>query len=189
MNENHPDIACDSPVTIIIKRRPKPDHEKEFEEIMAGTTKDALKFEGHLGVNILRPTSPVDFYRIVFKFDSLSNYMAWENSEIRQLWLKRYEEVTLGEHEMEILSGLETWFTLPGGEAVVPPPKYKMAIVIWISIFPLSILINYVLSPLISEFHLVTRSAIISVILVILMTYAVMPLVSQLFHRWLHCQK
>ena len=32
----------------------------------------------------------------------------------------------------------ETWFTLPGGEAVVPPPKQNMAIVIWISMFPLS---------------------------------------------------
>ncbi len=189
MTENHPDIACDSPVTIIVKRRAKPDRIEDFEKVMSGTTKDAMTFTGHLGANIIRPTKAGDYYRIVFKFDSMRNYLAWEGSEVRQQWLERYAEVEQGEQEMEILSGLETWFTLPGGEAVVPPPKYKMAVVIWTSIFPLSILINYVLTPLISEFHIVTQIAIISVILVILMTYAVMPLVSRLFHRWLHCQK
>ncbi len=179
-------IECDTPVTIIVKRRPKPDHIDDFEKVMSGTTKDAMTFEGHLGANILRPTSADDYYRIVFKFDSMRNYLAWEVSEIREQWLQRYAEVTLGEQEQEILSGLETWFTLPGGEALVPPPKYKMMVVIFISIFPLSLLLGYGIRPFISELHIILQSAIMSLILVLLMTYIVMPLTSKVFHRWLH---
>lgn len=186
---NKTGIPCDSPVTIIVKRRPKPGMEKQFEEVMAGTTRDAMSFPGHLGVNIIRPTAPGDFYRIVFKFDSMSNYIAWEGSDVRGKWLQRYAEVTLGDVEQEVLSGLETWFTLPGGEALVPPPKHKMAIVIWVSIFPLSLLVNYILRPLIGNLHVIVQIAIISLVLVLLMTYLVMPLMSKLFHRWLHCQE
>ena len=179
-------IECDTPVTIIVKRRPKPDRIDDFEKVMSGTTKDAMTFEGHLGANILRPTSADDYYRIVFKFDSMRNYLAWEVSEIREQWLQRYAEVTLGEQEQEILSGLETWFTLPGGEALVPPPKYKMMVVVFISIFPLSLLLGYGIRPFISELHIISQSAIMSLILVLLMTYIVMPLTSKVFHRWLH---
>ncbi len=187
--EKHEGIDCDTPVTIIVKRRPKPDRIEEFEEVMSGTTKDAMTFTGHLGANILRPTKPGDCYRIVFKFDSMRNYLAWESSDVRQDWLRRYDEVTLGEQELEILSGLETWFTLPGGEALVPPPKHKMLVVIWLSIFPLSLLIYYCLTPFINNLHIVLQIAITSIVMVSLMTYVVMPLMSKLFHRWLHCDR
>lgn len=182
-------IDCDTPVTIIVKRRPKFERVKEFEAVMHETVKDSMTFTGHLGTNILRPTKVGDYYRIVFKFDSMRNYLAWESSDIRQKWLKRYAEVEQGEQEMEILSGLETWFTMPGEEALVPPPRYKMMIIVFISIFPSSALLAYCLRPFITEMHIVAQSAIMSLILVPLMTYTVMPLTAKLFHRWLHCNK
>ena len=92
-------IACDSPVTIIVKRRPKPDRVDEFEEVISGTTRDAMSFKGHLGANVIRPTKPNDYYRMVFKFDSMRNYLAWEGSDIRQQWMERYAEVELGEQQ------------------------------------------------------------------------------------------
>jgi antibiotic biosynthesis monooxygenase (ABM) superfamily enzyme len=182
-------IDCDTPVTIIVKRRPKPDRIEDFEAVMSATTKDAMSFKGHLGANIIKPTKAGDPYRIVFKFDSMRNYLAWEGSEVREQWLVRYAEVSLGDLEQEILSGLETWFTLPGEEALVPPPRYKMMCIVWLSIFPLSLLLNYSLKPVISELHIIAQLAIISLILVILMTYVVMPSMAKVFHRWLHCTK
>lgn len=182
-------IECDTPVTIIVKRRPKPGRVEDFEKVMSGTTKDAMAFKGHLGANIIRPTREGDYYRIVFKFDSMRNYLAWENSDLRQQWLVRYAEVELGEHEQEILSGLETWFTLSGEEALVPPPKYKMMTVVWMSIFPLSLLMHYCLLPFIGGLNIVVQIGITSLTLVALMTYLVMPLMAKLLHRWLHCNK
>ena len=40
--------------------------------------KNAMTFEGHLGENITRLSKAGDYYRIVFKFDSMRNYLAWE---------------------------------------------------------------------------------------------------------------
>jgi uncharacterized protein len=182
-------IDCDTPVTIINKRWPKPDRIDEFEAVTSGTTKDAMSFKGHLGANIIKPTKAGDCYRIVFKFDSMRNYLAWESSPVRQKWLARYAEVTVGEQEHEILSGLETWFTLPGEEALVPPPKYKMMCIVWLSIFPLSVFLNYSLKPVIVDLHVIVQIAVISLTLVALMTYLVMPLMAKLFHFWLHCNK
>ena len=187
MGEKSSGIKCDTPVTIIVKRRPKPDRIEDFEKVMSGTTKDAMSFEGHLGANIIRPTSAGDYYRIVFKFDSMRHYLAWEGSEVREQWMKRYAEVEQGEQELEILSGLETWFTMTGEEALVPPPKYKMMIIVWMSIFPLTLLLHYCLVPFISELDTVLQMVITSLTLVTLMTYVVMPIMAKLFHRWLHC--
>ena len=117
----------------------------------------------------------------------MKNYLVWEGSEIRQQWMDRHIGLELGEQELEILSGLETWFSLPGEEALVPPPKYKMMIIVWMSIFPLSLLLNYRLVPLLTELNIITQIAITTLTLVILMTYFVMPLMAKLFHRWLHC--
>jgi len=187
MGEKSSAIECDTPVTIIVKRRPKPDRIEDFEKVMSGTTKDAMSFEGHLGANIIRPTKPGDYYRIVFKFDSMRNYLAWEGSELREQWMKRYAEVEQGEQELEVLSGLETWFTMTGEEALVPPPKYKMMIIVWMSIFPLTLLLHYCLVPFISELDTVLQIVITSLTLVTLMTYVVMPIMAKLFHSWLHC--
>ncbi len=182
------DINCDSPVTIIVKRLPRQGKEKEFEKMLVDTSRDAMKFEGHLGVNIIRPIHPNGFYRIVFKFDSLKKYIKWEESNIRQSWIKQYNDISFGNDEIEILNGLETWITLNGEEAIVPPPRYKVAIIVWLVIFPLSVLLNYLLNPFLSDIHFVVRSAAYSIILVMLMTYVLMPFMSKLFHRWLHCQ-
>lgn len=180
------EIDCNTPVTIIVKRRPMPGREKEFEEVVSGISQAAMTFKGHLGINIFRPTRTTHYYRIVFKFDSRKNFIAWETSEIRQKWLERFNEVDAGDPQMEVLSGLETWFTTADEEAIVPPSKYKMTVVVWLSVFPLSILLNYLLRPMISGLHITLQIAMISMVIVILMTYIVMPFMSKLFHRWLH---
>ncbi len=53
-------IDSDTPVTIIVKRRARPDRIEDFEEVMSGTTRDAMSFKGHLGANIIRPTKVGD---------------------------------------------------------------------------------------------------------------------------------
>jgi uncharacterized protein len=185
-NISNNDIDCDTPVTIIVKRRPKPGMEKEFEEVISGISRAAMSFKGHLGINIFRPTPSTYYYRIVFKFDSRRNFIAWETSDIRQQWLQKFNNVDMGDPQMEVLSGLETWFTTADEEAVVPPPRYKMMVVVWLSVFPLSILLNYLLRPLLGELHIILQIAIISIVIVVLMTYIVMPFMSRFFHKWLH---
>jgi antibiotic biosynthesis monooxygenase (ABM) superfamily enzyme len=55
------------------------------------------------------------------------------HEEIVELVPKR----VIGPMRTEYLTGLETWFTLPTDPGAPAPPRYKMALLTWITIFPL----------------------------------------------------
>lgn len=139
------------PVTVIVTRKAKKEKINEFEEWMDGIIHEAMRFEGHMGVNIIRPTDPSNpEYVVIFRFNSYENLAKWEKSEIRKEWLDKSKEVAEGEPTVEKQTGLEFWFTPHSGtgtinadkaQAAVPPPRYKMAIVITGIIF---VLINTV---------------------------------------------
>ena len=58
----------------------------------------------------------------------------------------------------EHLSGLETWFTLPGQRAIVPPPRWKMALVTVLGVWPASMFVPWLLHPFISGLVVVAAS-------------------------------
>jgi antibiotic biosynthesis monooxygenase (ABM) superfamily enzyme len=86
----------------------------------------------------------------------------------------------------QILSGLETWFTLPRLPGTPPPPRYKMAVLTWITIFPLITLVVILLGPLLDGLALVPRLAITTAVTVPIMTWLVMPRVTRVMRRWLY---
>ena len=179
----------DPPVTVVISRKVKPGCKKAFEKFISGITAAAMTFDGHLGTNVFRPNSPQDNeYRIIFKFDRASNLQIWEESECRRQWLARAESLRLEPAKIRVITGLETWFTLPSPKTVSPPPRYKMATVTLLTLFPLIQLANFTLAPLLEllPLPLLLRSLIITAIIVMVMTYVAMPRTTRLFSRWLY---
>ena len=182
----------DPPVTIVISRKVKPGCKAAFEKFISGITASAMTFEGHLGTNVFRPSNPSDNeYQIIFKFDRASNLKIWEESECRRQWLARAESLSLEPAQIRVITGLETWFTLPSPRRILPPPRYKMATVTLLALFPLIQLANLTLVPLLelSSLPLLVRNLIITAILVLLMTYVVMPRMTKLFSQWLYPKK
>ena len=86
----------------------------------------------------------------------------------------------------QILTGLESWFTLPAQPGAAAPPPYKMALVTWVTIFPLITVVVIVAAPLIGGLPLVPRLAVTTLVTVSLMTWVVMPRVTRLLRRWLY---
>jgi antibiotic biosynthesis monooxygenase (ABM) superfamily enzyme len=108
--------ATDGPVAVIVTRKAKKGKIREFGEWMDGVTHKAMKFEGHMGVNIIRPSALSNpEYVIIFRFNTYENLARWENSEIRNEWLKKSKGLTEGEPRVEQQSGLEFWFTPSSG--------------------------------------------------------------------------
>ena len=185
----------DGPVTVIVTRKARIGKIGEFEEWMDGIIHEAMKFEGHMGANIIRPSAPSNpEYVVIFRFNTYENLTKWENSEIRKEWLSKSKEVAEGEPMVEKQTGLEFWFTPRVGAqsingdkayAVMPPPRYKMAIVITGIIF---VLVS-VLLPQIRELTIglpVLLSTLVGVVtMVLLMTYVIMPSVTKLLRPWL----
>jgi uncharacterized protein len=175
------------PVTTTVTRRVRPGHEALFEEILEGIISAASEFPGHLGVEVFRPPSGTAAeYRTVYRFDSGEHLRAWLGSDERAAWLERAEPHVVGPMRTSFVTGLETWFTLPGRPEMRPPPPYKMALLTWITIFPLITAIVVLTGPLLEDLPLAVRLGITTALTVPLMTWVVMPRVTRLLRGWLY---
>ncbi|MEE3142142.1 MAG: hypothetical protein VX307_06065 [Chloroflexota bacterium] len=63
------------------------------------------------------------------RFANYSDLRRWEGSQQLAEWRNRLEPLLRDDLAIDSVSGMETWFTLPGHSVMVPPPKYKMAVV------------------------------------------------------------
>lgn len=177
----------DPPVTITVSRLVKPGCETEFEKLASEVSQHANTFPGHLGTDLFRPSGDNKEYRIIYKFDCMSHFYAWKNSEIRTDYYKKIKPLLCKPPQVSVLTGLETWFDLPNHQGpLAPPPRYKMAIVSWIAIYPLVILILEVLNPIVSHLNIPAKAAMITLIAIPTMTYILMPRMTQWFSRWLY---
>jgi antibiotic biosynthesis monooxygenase (ABM) superfamily enzyme len=174
------------PVTTTVSRRVRPGHEAAYEQFLAGISGAARAFPGYLGVEVFRPAPGGDEYRIIYRFDSAAHLRAWQNSAEHAAWLARAEPHVAGPIRTQVLTGLESWFTLPTQPGAPPPPPYKMALVTWATIFPLITLLVVATAPLLGSLPLVARLAVTTGVTVPLMTWVVMPRVTRLLHPWLY---
>ena len=171
-----------TPVTTTVSWRVQPGHEAFYKQFLVGIIAAAGEFPGHLGVEVIRPPSATaGEYRTVYRFDSDEHLRAWLDSDEHAAWLERAEPHIIGP---SFPPGLETRSTLPGR-----PAPYKMALLTWITIFPLITAIVVIIGPLIEELPLVVRLGITTAIAVPLMTEVVMPRVTRLLRGWLYQTK
>jgi uncharacterized protein len=184
-----PGLPADAtgPVTTTVTRRVKPGHEPVYEQFLESIITAASQFPGHLGAEVYRPqTAAAGEYRVVYRFDTAQHLQAWLDSPEHAAWLERAEPHVLGPLHRQVLTGLEAWFTLPTQPGTPPPPRYKMAILTWVTIFPLITLVVVATAPLVGSLPLVARLAVTTGVTVPLMTWVVMPRVTRLLHRWLY---
>jgi uncharacterized protein len=194
----------EGPITVIVTRTAKKGRIKEFEDWMDGIVHESLKFEGHLGVNVIRPVEQSrPEYVIIFRFNTLDNLLKWEKSQARKDWLEKSKDVVEGEDTVQKITGLEFWFTPrsphrakleannneDSSPPVNVPPHYKMAIVTVGIIF---VLLNTLLPPirqLTEALPLLLSDLLGVIIMVLLMTYLIMPSVTRLLKPWLYKKK
>jgi uncharacterized protein len=111
----------------------------------------------------------------------------WENS---QESIKLLEEVNnYSERYHAKATGLETWFDLPDLKtriSLTPPPRWKMAIVVFIAAYAISSLSRSILNPFLEQWPLLGNTIIYTAILVVSLTYFAMPILSRLLRQWLY---
>ena len=188
VDDVNPAPGDDPPVTAVASRRVKPGREREFEEWVAGIFAAANRAPGYLGSEVLRPSDDPedDEYRIVFRFDHASNLRAWQDSDERRRWLDKSRPLLHEEEKVRVLTGLETWFTLPSKAAEPPPPRYKMAAVTWLAVFPVVAIIFSFFGQWLNLLPALLRTLVFAAVMVTLMTYVIMPRMTRLFSFWLY---
>ena len=174
------------PVTVSVSRRVSPGREAEYEDWLHGIAAAATAYEGHQGINILRPSAQTGGrYVLIYRFDSDAHAAAWENSPERAHWIAKLEGITEGEVERKRVTGLEVWFDLPEVPAAAHAPRWKMALVLIAVVFVIVYPLQLVILPLTTAWPHWLRTLTIAVIQVSLMTYLVMPRVIALLKPWL----
>jgi antibiotic biosynthesis monooxygenase (ABM) superfamily enzyme len=182
------------PVTVIVKRIAKKNKIKEFEEWLSGISKEVSRQNGSMGIDIIRPSDNESKpeYVIIFRFDNYDNLMKWENSSVRNEWIQKGRELVQSDPDVQKLTGLEFWFTPYSSRnsdsmPVNSPRRYKMVIVT----IPV---IAALLLTLVPQIHFITESlsipysirfVIAIAIMVLLMTYFIMPLLTRVLRPWL----
>ncbi len=172
----------EEPITVTVAREVGPGREEDFEEWAEGILNAASKFRGFLGGGILKPGAGDTTWHIVYRFKDQVTLRAWENSRIRGDWLAGAEEM-MEEIASHRVSGLETWFELPGRTAKAPPRR-KMAVVTLLALYPIILVVNPIFKPLPVPF--LVRSALQLAVVVFLMTWVVMPRLTRWFRAWLY---
>jgi antibiotic biosynthesis monooxygenase (ABM) superfamily enzyme len=93
-------------VTAVITHCVRSGREAGYEAWIKGIAADARQFEGHLGVNILRPQpGTTSDYVIVLRFDSCPHLDSWLHSEVRKGWIDRVQPLIQAQESVQILTG------------------------------------------------------------------------------------
>lgn len=171
-------------IYVAITRRVRPGHEAEFEARLRKFIQASLDHPGTCGVQMLHPAPDAEVreYGILRSFASPEHRDAFYQSEPYQDWLKEVAHLIEGEATQRELHGLEAWFR-HGNQA---PPRWKMGLVTLLGVYPTSLTLGIVLGPHIHGLPRPLGALVMAVVMVLCLTWLVMPLVTKALHRWLH---
>jgi antibiotic biosynthesis monooxygenase (ABM) superfamily enzyme len=184
---NVPAESQNSPVTVVRIHYVKEGCEPQFETELKAIEKQFTKIPGNLGFIVFRPGKARDgVYRIVYKFASPGPLDEWHRSPEYHAWLEREQGLTITPPGTQTLSGLETWFTLPGQNVLKPPTKARQAVVTWCAALPVSIVISLLTGPFLDGEPFLVQKVVFVTLLVVLLTWVVMPGVARVAERFLY---
>jgi antibiotic biosynthesis monooxygenase (ABM) superfamily enzyme len=71
------------------------------------------------------------------------------------------------------------------GHSTPRPSRPRMALLTWVGAYSMITLILYLLGPLIADWPLLARTAVLSGLMVVTLTWAVLPTLTRIFRGWL----
>lgn len=173
------------PVIRVARRRANPGCEPAYEALIGGMLRDVQAFPGFIGAEVIPPATEGGDHQTILRFETQEGLAAWDASAQRREWHERLDAVAEGIPDYQVLTGLEAWFARPAIAGHTPPKRWKMAIITWLGIFPTVALLQLYLTPLIDGLPFVPRVAVLTMAVVAIVTYLVMPRLVRLFRPWL----
>jgi len=177
-------------VTVTVKRHIKPEQVEAFKIAIEEVTKAVRSFPGFVEIAVLRPAENVgggeSEWGLVLHFDSKASLKNWEKSPERKRWITLADSFSVAAPEVERVNGLEAWFGLPNRKTAPAPPKWKTAIVSAVAIYPVTMVMPGILSPVIEGLPSWLSNLVNVGVMMPLMTWGVMPLITWLFKWWLY---
>jgi antibiotic biosynthesis monooxygenase (ABM) superfamily enzyme len=156
--------ADSGPVTVVIRRRIKRGFAKAYEQLEKEISADAAAYDG-------------------YRFASYESMMQWEHSTTGSALVNRADAMSELPATIRRSAGLSLWFN-PRHPA--SPQRWKMVLLLTVSIFILAQLLTPLLSPALSLLPQPLAFFISLAIQVALLTYFVLPWLTALLAKWLY---
>ena len=179
----------DEVVTLVVKHRIKPGHEADYEAWLRRIVRIAGERPGHLGVDVVRTRQGgLALFTCVLRYRSTDDLERWLDSPQRKALIDEAAPMLADGDQTEIGAANEFWFT-PLADSAAKPPRWKQAVVTLCVILPLTLLVPIVwgpvlrLHPLLSNY--VVSTFLVTVTIVVLVVYLLMPAATRLFAPWL----
>lgn len=179
-------VDPDTAVTVVVTRKVKKGHERDYERWLEKLVSDAKILPGFLGSTVDRPSSEALEYTSLFRFDSVANLQAFEQSELRRRALEEVAGLVEADAVWRKMSGLELWFSPPAGMVVPQPSRFRMAVVMIAVVYGLVFSIGKGVGIVLAEAPLPLRLLVTITIEVFFMTYVLMPRLTRWLARWIY---
>jgi antibiotic biosynthesis monooxygenase (ABM) superfamily enzyme len=177
--------AAWTPATAVITREVDPGRESDYDEWSRRFLDAVARVPGYQGATFVGPPHREPGRRmLILRFADRGSLRRWVDSAERKALTA--ESDAFSKHVYEEPSSLETWFTIPGLGAVEPPPRWKMALVTTPAAYVLITAILAVLSPFEESWPAALTNAVVTVLMVALLTWVAMPLLSRGLRAWLY---
>jgi antibiotic biosynthesis monooxygenase (ABM) superfamily enzyme len=177
-------VAKPPPVVRVAMRKALPHCEAAYEALLRGMFADMKTFPGFVSADVIPPPVAGGEYQIVTKFAAEGDLEHWDSSETHLDWLRRLATVAEGAAAYRVITGLEAWFAPEVVPASVNPPRWRMTVASWLGIFPTASFFIYFVGPLLGLPFLL-RTAVITALIAVTMSYVVMPRLSRWLKPWL----
>jgi len=171
-------------VTVLVNRVVPSVEEQLFQATLKELLEEFDRFPGTSGSMVFRQEVDGDVeFSILKRFAGETDHDAWMNSTGFARWRDAAAPATPTRDHVHRYSGMESFFV--SAQAPDPPPRWKMALLLMIAVYPMSLTVSRWIAPALANVSLFAGAFITSVIMVISMTYVIVPLLTRLFQGWL----
>ena len=172
-------------IHVAITRRVRAGCEAELQQALREFFQTSFGHRGVMGASLLGPPpgSAAPGYGILRTFRNEAERDAFHDSPMCKERDDRAKTMPEGEPEYRRLDGLEAWFRSPGP----PPPRWKMALLTWLAVWPVSMIVAALFAPLLGQ--ILPKFLFAGVVaggIVIVLTWGAMPFLVRIARPWLH---
>lgn len=176
-------VADRSPVHLAIRVKVRDEKFEDFDMALTEFVRQSTDFRGVTGVHVRRPAAGQDGreFGIVRSFASEEDRREFYDGEL----YRAYEATTLpwrdGAPEFRPVDGIEALFRR-GPQA---PPRWKMALVTWLGVFPASVLWSRSVGAQLTMLHPVAVTGVVTLLVVATVVWCAMPVLTKALRPWL----
>ena len=176
----------DTPISLRIVVHPRPERLAECRQALATMLAAARAAAGcRLAMPVWQSAGPAWAGCAMIRFDGRNAYRLWCRSEAWRRWLDARAGLEDTPAAPEIVGDDDDVELVLPQRRPAPPPRHKMAVVMMVSVYPTITLLLWLLSPLVESYPLPMRTLILSVVMVPLMVWFIVPWVTRRFAGWL----